>query len=105
MDLKPGLQLASAVCGGRIVIVKAPPDRTPEIGCGGRPMVPAGGAGAGAGAGTSGPDPALGSGMLLGKRYEAGGLEVLCTAAGEGTLTCDGEPMTVKSAKPLPASD
>jgi hypothetical protein len=43
--------------------------------------------------------------VLLGKRYEAAGVEVLCTAAGEGTLTCDGQPMTLKTAKPLPASD
>ena len=47
------------------------------------------------------------SGTLLGKRYahEASGLEVLCTKAGEGGLTVGGEPVPVKAAKPLPASD
>jgi hypothetical protein len=101
MELKPGAQLASVVCAGRVVLVKVPADRVPELGCGGRPMVPVGDAGAGGDA----IDPALRAGVLLGKRYEADGVEVLCTAAGEGTLTCDGEPMALKTAKPLPASD
>ncbi len=35
----------------------------------------------------------------------AGSVELLCTSSGTGALTCDGEPMTIKSAKPLPASD
>jgi hypothetical protein len=101
MDLKPGAQLASVVCGARVVVVKVPGDRRPEVACGGRPMVPA------AELTPTGEaiDPALRSGALLGKRYEAGGLELLCTKPGEGTLTCDGEPMPIKSAKPLPASD
>lgn len=101
MDLKPGVQLASVVCDGRVVVVRAPGDRAPRLDCGGRPMVPAADR-----AGDHQPaDPALLGSLLLGKRYEAPGVEVLCTAAGEGALTCDGEPMTIKSAKPLPASD
>jgi hypothetical protein len=44
---------------------------------------------------------------LIGKRYVNANetLELLCTAAGAGELRCDGVPMTIKAAKPLPASD
>ncbi len=54
---------------------------------------------------TLAPDAAAGT--QLGKRYvsEAGDLEVLCTKPGEGTLSLDGAPLTIKGAKPLPASD
>jgi hypothetical protein len=50
-----------------------------------------------------GPDAAT----LIGKRYvdEADTVELLCTSSGTGALTCDGAPMTIKAAKPLPASD
>lgn len=101
MDLKPGAQLASVVCEARVVVVKVPGDRRPEVACGGSAMVPV----AELAPVDAAIDPALSTGALLGKRYEAGGLELLCTKPGEGTLTCDGEPMPVKSAKPLPASD
>jgi len=45
--------------------------------------------------------------ILLGKRYgiESEGLEVLCVVAGSGPLVFEGVELTVKSAKPLPASD
>jgi hypothetical protein len=48
-------------------------------------------------------DPAT----LIGKRYvdASDSLELLCTYSGKGELSCDGVPMTLKSAKPLPASD
>jgi hypothetical protein len=44
---------------------------------------------------------------LIGKRYadEELGLELLCTRAGTGALTVNGEVLQVKGAKPLPASD
>ena len=60
-----------------------------------------------AGAGSAGAAVAGGEGTLIGKRYvnEAGTLELLCTASGAGPLSCDGTPMTIKAAKPLPASD
>ena len=110
MDLKPGAQLASVVCDARVVVVKVPGDRQPEVACGGRAMVPVAELGRERGSADKPSrgeaiDPALSSGALLGKRYEANGLELLCTKPGEGTLTCDGEPMPIKSAKPLPASD
>jgi hypothetical protein len=44
---------------------------------------------------------------LIGKRYECAqcAAEVLCTKQGDGSLTCCGEQMRLKVAKPLPASD
>ena len=46
-------------------------------------------------------------GTALGKRYvdASESLEVLCTKAGEGSLSLGDEPMVLKEAKPLPASD
>lgn len=43
----------------------------------------------------------------LGKRYRCSvcGTEVLCTKAGEGTITCDDKPMQVQEPRPLPSSD
>jgi hypothetical protein len=43
----------------------------------------------------------------LGKRYlcEACGVEVLCNKGGTGELTCCGQEMKLKEAKPLPSSD
>ncbi|WP_425825276.1 hypothetical protein [Streptomyces fractus] len=100
-ELHPGLQLASAVCGVRVIVIRAPADRAPAITCGGKPMVTADAA----------PPPAGGptgeSATLIGKRYVDGAntLELLCTASGSGALACDGAPMTIKAAKALPASD
>ena len=99
--LRPGEQLASTVCATRVVVVRAPADARPVIACGGEPMVPA--ASAPAAPPDSGGEPAT----LIGKRYvnADGTLELLCTASGTGELTSDGAPLTLKSAKPLPASD
>jgi len=49
----------------------------------------------------------IGDPILLGKRYadEELGLEVLCTRSGDGVLTLADQPVPVKGAKPLPASD
>jgi len=43
----------------------------------------------------------------LGKRYRCTvcGIEVLCTKAGEGKLTCCGKEMEVQEPKPIPSSD
>jgi hypothetical protein len=100
--LRPGDQLASAVCSTRVIVVRAPAGAYPLIACGGEPMVPAAGA---PGAGRPALDGAAAT--LIGKRYvdTAGTLELLCTSSGTGVLSCDGAPMTVKAAKPLPASD
>lgn len=103
--LRPGDQLASTVCAARVVVVRAPSGPRPVIACGGRPMGPATGA-------PRPPAPRPPSGeadfaTLIGKRYVDvdESLELLCVSSGTGALTCDGVPMTVKAAKPLPASD
>jgi hypothetical protein len=97
---RPGDQLASTVCGTRVIVIRAPAAGAPGLECGGKPMMPAADA------------PAVPSDTgeqvtLLGKRYvdAADTLELLCTQPGSGRLTLDGEPLAVKTAKPLPASD
>ena len=49
----------------------------------------------------------FGDGTQVGKRYADDdlGLEVLCTKAGQGTLSLGIDPLPVKGAKPLPSSD
>lgn len=57
------------------------------------------------------PDPGRsgepGPAFLIGKRYEddAAELELLCTKPGVGRLTVDGRELTLRTAKPLPATD
>lgn len=98
--VRPGDQLASTVCTTRVVVIRAPGDRHPAIECGASPMVTGAAA---AKPSPGGPD----AGTLIGKRYvdATETVELLCTSSGTGTLTCDGVPMTIKAAKPLPASD
>jgi hypothetical protein len=98
--LRPGEQLASAVCSTRVVVIHAPTGEKLAINCGGSPMVPAMSAQPAASRVTDG-------GTLIGKRYvnAAGTLELLCTSSGAGELSCDGVEMSRKSPKPLPASD
>jgi hypothetical protein len=100
-SLRPGDQLAGTACGTRVIVVRAPAGTTPEIACGGSPMVAAPAEKPSPLA--AGAEPAT----LIGKRYvdADGSLELLCTNSGSGALTCDGVPMTLKTAKPLPASD
>lgn len=102
MVVRPGVRLRSGVCRTEVIVVKAP-DSSVELACGGVPLLPVD-AGAQSGAEL---DPALAGGTLLGKRYgdPTIGIEVLCTKAGQGSLTCNGAPLPSKDAKPLPASD
>lgn len=102
MDVRPGMKLRSAVSDTEVVVVRAPASPV-DLRCGGHPMVPADAAVAAAAGATVADD----AGTVLGKRYvhDASGLEVLCTKAGAGELSVDGEPASVKSAKPLPSSD
>jgi hypothetical protein len=101
MELSAGSRLKSRVCDTQVVVVR-PPDAPKELGCGGEEMVPLD---AETAMGTL--DPSLAGGTQLGKRYadEDSGIEVLCTKAGNGTLTLDGVPLEIKGAKPLPSSD
>jgi hypothetical protein len=51
-------------------------------------------------------DPKFADGNVMGKRYvDESGAEVLVTKAGAGTLSIGDVPLSIKEAKPLPASD
>ncbi len=100
-QLKVGARLRSAVCATEVIVVAAPAGDV-DISCGGVPML---------GAGEEAPNGATldssGEPTLLGKRYTnaAGDLELLCTKAGDGSLSLGGERLVTKDAKPLPSSD
>jgi hypothetical protein len=100
-EIKAGTRLKSAVSDAEVVVIRAP-EGAATIECGGRPMRALDDDSAReeiAG------DP--GEGTNLGKRYvdEELGVELLCTKAGEGSLSVDGKPLVLKGAKPLPSSD
>ncbi|MEM9255355.1 MAG: hypothetical protein AAGA91_07900 [Pseudomonadota bacterium] len=101
-ELKPGARLASAVCDTEVVVIAAAASDT-VVSCGGAPML------AEDDTATTGMELAQDSagGTELGKRYTnaAQDIELLCVKPGAGSLTVDGEPLTLKGAKPLPASD
>ncbi len=101
MELKAGTQLKSAVGTTEVVVIRAP-DHPAVLTSGGVPMMARDDEGGGQAiqAGSEGS-------VLLGKRYvdAAASVEVLCTKPGDGALALDGEPLEVKSAKPLPSSD
>jgi hypothetical protein len=101
VDLKPGTRLRSQVCSTEVIVVR-PPTQAVDLCCGGAPMVPVGDQGE-----ERPVEAAHGGGTLLGKRYaDAGtGIELLCTKAGEGSLSLGATPIMVKDAKPLPSSD
>lgn len=102
MELKPGTRLESATCDAQVVVVKAPKDGGDvDLRCGGEPLRPVGEGG------DRLPISLEGEGTLLGKRYSDDdlGLELLCSAAGAGTLSIGTEPLPIKGAKPLPSSD
>jgi hypothetical protein len=99
--IKNGTRLQSQVCDTQVIVVKAS-DSLDDLRCGGAPMLPLGEAQSG----DATMDPAYSDGSLMGKRYvDEGGAEVLVTKAGAGTLTVGQTRLTLKEAKPLPASD
>jgi hypothetical protein len=102
MDLKPGSRWKSAVCDAQLVVVR-PPKTAGELQCGGAAVLPIDDAALPTGA----VDPDFAEGVLIGKRYvdEDSGLEVLGAKAGKGSLAFNGTLMSIKGAKPLPASD
>lgn len=102
LELRPGSRLRSVVDATEVVVVKAPAGPV-DLRCGGHPMVPLGSDG---GAGAP-PSPDHAGSTLLGKRYVDAdqALEVLCTKPGDGSLSVGDEPLQIKEAKPLPASD
>jgi hypothetical protein len=100
MELKPGARLESATCDAQVVVVKAPGGEV-DVRCGGEPMRELGAGG------DRSPITNQGEPTLLGKRYadDELGLELLCTKAGDGSLSIGDTPLLVKGAKPLPSSD
>jgi hypothetical protein len=102
VELRPGTRLQSVTSSTEVIVVRASTE-DPLVACGGLPMVQAGAVAASTASPQSGHDEAT----LLGKRYvdEDYGLELLCTKAGSGTLTCAGRIMRLKEPKPLPSSD
>lgn len=96
--MKPGTKLKSQVCDAEVMVIRCSDG---IIECGGtamaadKPDVP----------GQISADHA--NGTLMGKRYvdAAGKFELLCIKPGKGSLSLDGVALTVKDAKPLPASD
>lgn len=99
--IKSGSRLKSQVCDTQVIVVKTA-DSLDDLHAGGAPMVPLDDTASGGAA----LDPDFSGGAVMGKRYvdEAGG-EVLVTKAGAGTLSIGTVPLTIKEAKPLPASD
>ena len=96
--MKAGSKLKSAVCATEAMVVKAG-EGTVE--CGGRPML------ADKPAELGEIDPAFAGGSQIGKRYidADGKWELLCIKPGKGSLSVNGTALSLKDAKPLPASD
>jgi hypothetical protein len=99
--LKPGLRLRSAVCSTEVIVVRAS-DAELDLRCGGHPMLRFD-------VERSDDEHTLLSGFdrgsLLGKRYAASGLEILCTKAGTGSISIGDEPLPTMEPRKLPSSD
>jgi len=100
MLLKPGTRLRSVTCATRVIVVRAPAGDI-DLRCGGAAMTPEGDSE------VSQPiDPEFAGGTHLGKRYtDGGGLEVLVTKAGDGTLSVGPDSLSIQDPKRLPSSD
>jgi hypothetical protein len=101
MQLKAGARLRSATDTCEVVVVRTPGEPV-DLRCGGHAM-----AAIDAEVTPQSIEAGFDQGTQLGKRYadEELGLEVLCTKAGEGSLSVGETLLAVKGAKPLPASD
>jgi len=102
--IKNGTRLQSQVCDTQVIVVRSS-DSLDDLRAGGAPMVPIGAEIPG---GDTAPtiDADLSGGTLMGKRYvDDAGAEVLVTKAGAGSLSVGSTPLSIKEAKPLPASD
>jgi hypothetical protein len=99
--IKNGTRLQSQVCDTQVIVVRTA-ESLDDLCAGGVAMVPIGE--------QTSPDatldPAFSEGNAMGKRYvDDSGAEVLVTRAGAGTLSVGTTALTLKEAKPLPASD
>ena len=101
IQLKAGLKLRSATDTCEVVVVRAPADPV-DLRCGGHPLLAAD-----AQPTSESVEAGFDGGTQLGKRYsdDGLGLELLCTKAGEGSISVGDTVLAVKGAKPLPASD
>jgi hypothetical protein len=99
--IKNGTRLQSQVCDTQVIVVRSA-DSLDDLRAGGVPMVPLD-------AEKSSElsiDPEFSDGNAMGKRYvDEAGAEVLVTKAGAGTLSVGTTALSLKEAKPLPASD
>lgn len=101
MQLKAGTRLHSRTDTCEIVVVRAPGEPV-DLRCGGHSFLAIDTVAA--------PEslvPGFDQGTQLGKRYSDDhlGIELLCTKAGEGSISVGETLLAVKGAKPLPASD
>lgn len=99
--IKNGTRLQSQVCDTQVIVVRSA-DSLDDLRAGGAPMI--------ALDAEKSPeftiDSNLSDGNAMGKRYvDENGAEVLVTKAGAGTLSVGTTPLSLKEAKPLPASD
>jgi hypothetical protein len=99
--IKNGTRLQSQVCDTQVIVVRTA-DSLDDLRAGGARMVPIDSQKASDVA----LDPAFSDGNAMGKRYvDETGAEVLVTKSGAGTLSIGTTALTLKEAKPLPASD
>jgi hypothetical protein len=105
LTLKSGQRLACPACDTELIVTR-PPSRGVRLTCGGLAVAAMSAERAERAKGGDHLDEG-GTPVQLGKRYvdDSSGLEVLCTKPGEGALSCEGQSLGSKSAKPLPASD
>jgi len=101
MQLKAGTRLRSASDACEVMVVRAPAEPV-DLRCGGHAFLPVD-----AEMAPQSIESGFDQGTQLGKRYSDDelGLEVLCTKAGEGSISVGETILAVKGAKPLPASD
>lgn len=98
--VKNGTRLQSQVDDTQVIVVKSA-ESLGDLRCGGTPMIALD-----AEKSPADIDPNLAGGTVMGKRYvDDAGAELLVTKAGQGTLTVGETPLSLKEAKPLPASD
>ncbi len=98
--VKNGTRLQSQVDDTQVIVVKSA-DSLDDLRCGGTAMIALD-----AEKSPADIDPKFSEGTVMGKRYvDEGGAELLVTKAGQGTLTVGETPLSLKEAKPLPASD
>jgi hypothetical protein len=99
--IKNGTRLQSQVCDTQVIVVRSA-DSLDDLRIGGAPVVAVGDEVDS----SLSLDDSLSDGNLMGKRYvDDNGAEVLVTKAGKGTISVGSTPLTLKEAKPLPASD